>query len=50
VVVLFLSAEYRDQNASIQTGTRNFIKDTIQNTSAATPLRDLFCPIAWTTT
>jgi len=37
----FSSAEYRDQNASIQTGTRNFIKDTIQNTSAATPLRDL---------
>jgi hypothetical protein len=37
----FSSAEYRDQNASIQTGTRNFVTDTIQNTSAAAPLRDL---------
>ena len=37
----FSSAEYRDQNAPIQTGTRNFTTDEIQNTSAAAPLRDL---------
>jgi hypothetical protein len=37
----FSSAEYRDQNASIQTGKRNFSTDTIQNTSASAPLRDL---------
>ena len=37
----FSSAEYRDQNASIQTGTRNFASGTIQNTSAAAPLRDM---------
>jgi hypothetical protein len=37
----FSSVEYRDQNAPIQTGTRNFSTDTIQNTSAAAPLRDL---------
>lgn len=37
----FASAEYRDQNASIQTGARDFSTDTIDNTSAAAPLRDL---------
>ncbi|MGB7549914.1 MAG: carboxypeptidase regulatory-like domain-containing protein [Terracidiphilus sp.] len=37
----FSSAEYRDQNASIQTGKRNFSNRTIQNTAAAAPLRDL---------
>jgi len=36
----FSSAEFRDQNADIQTGTRNFTTDTIENTAAATPLRD----------
>ena len=38
---IFSSFEYRDQNASIQTGTRNFVTDTIDNTSAPAPLRDL---------
>jgi hypothetical protein len=37
----FSSAEYRDQNAAIQTGTRNFTTDTIEDTAAAAPLRDL---------
>lgn len=37
----FSSAEYRNQNASIQTGMRNFAKDAIQNNSAPAPLRDL---------
>ena len=37
----FSSAEFRDQNASLQTGTRNFVTDTIEDTAAATPLRDL---------
>lgn len=37
----FSSAEFRDQNAAIQTGTRNFTTDTIENTAAAAPLRDL---------
>ncbi len=37
----FSSAEFRDQNAEIQTGTRNFTTDTIQHTAAAAPLRDL---------
>jgi hypothetical protein len=41
----FSSAEYRDQNASIQTGARVFNSDPrkefIQNTSAASPLRDV---------
>jgi len=37
----FSSAEYRDQNAPIQTGTRSFATDEIQNTSASAPLRDL---------
>ena len=36
----FSSAEFRDQNADIQTGTRNFVTDTIAHTAAATPLRD----------
>jgi len=37
----FSSAEFRDQNAEIQTGTRNFATDTITHTAAASPLRDL---------
>jgi hypothetical protein len=37
----FSSAEFRDQNAEIQTGTRNFVTDTIEHTAAASPLRDL---------
>ncbi|MDR3775226.1 MAG: TonB-dependent receptor [Terracidiphilus sp.] len=37
----FSSAEYRDQNADIQTGTRNFATGAIEHTAAATPLRDL---------
>jgi len=37
----FTSTEYRDQNASIQTGTRDFTTDTILNSSAPAPLRDL---------
>ncbi|MGA8940072.1 MAG: carboxypeptidase-like regulatory domain-containing protein, partial [Acidobacteriaceae bacterium] len=36
----FSSFEYRDQNAAIQTGTRDFTTDTILNTSAPAPLRD----------
>jgi hypothetical protein len=36
----FTSVEYRDQNASIQTGTRDFATDTILNSAAAAPLRD----------
>ncbi|WP_158789251.1 TonB-dependent receptor domain-containing protein [Granulicella sp. L46] len=38
---IFSSVEYRDQNASILTGTRDFTKDVIDNTSAPAPLRDL---------
>ena len=34
------SFEYRDQNAALQTGARDFTNDTILNTSAAAPLRD----------
>jgi len=37
---LFTSVEYRDQNASLQTGTRDFTTDTILNTAAPAPLRD----------
>jgi len=37
----FSSAEFRDQNSSIQTGTRDFTTDTITDTAAAAPLRDL---------
>ncbi len=36
----FSSFEYRDQNAALQTGTRDFSNDTILNTSAPAPLRD----------
>ncbi len=36
----FSSVEYRDQNASLQTGTRDFTTDSILNTSAPAPLRD----------
>ena len=36
----FSSVEYRDQNAAIQTGSRNFTTDQILNTSAPAPLRD----------
>jgi hypothetical protein len=36
----FASAEYRDQNAALQTGTRDFATDEILNTSAPAPLRD----------
>ena len=36
----FSSAEFRDLNADIQTGTRNFVTDAIEHTAAATPLRD----------
>ncbi|HEY0758482.1 MAG TPA: TonB-dependent receptor [Acidisarcina sp.] len=36
----FSSFEYRDQNAALQTGTRNFATATIQHTSAPAPLRD----------
>lgn len=36
----FSSFEYRDQNAALQTGARDFETDTILNTSAAAPLRD----------
>jgi len=35
------SAEFRDQNSSIQTGTRDFTTGAINNTAAAAPLRDL---------
>src|SRR5271170_5051888 len=36
----FASAEYRNQNAAIPTGTRDFATDTILNTDAPAPLRD----------
>ncbi len=36
----FSAFEFRNQNAAIQTGTRDFSNDTILNTSAAAPLRD----------
>ncbi|MGA3372629.1 MAG: TonB-dependent receptor [Terracidiphilus sp.] len=36
----FSSAEFRDQNSSIQTGTRDFTAGTIHDTAAAAPLRD----------
>jgi hypothetical protein len=36
----FSSIEYRDQNAAIQTGSRDFTTDQILNTSASAPLRD----------
>jgi len=36
----FSSAEFRDQNSSIQTGTRDFITDAINDTAATAPLRD----------
>jgi hypothetical protein len=36
----FSSFEFRDQNAALQTGARDFTNDTILNTSAPAPLRD----------
>jgi hypothetical protein len=36
----FYSAEFRDRNSSIQTGTRNLTTDAINNTAAAAPLRN----------
>lgn len=36
----FTSFEFRDQNAALQTGTRDFATDTILHTSAPAPLRD----------
>lgn len=36
----FSSFEFRDQNASLQTGARDFATDSILNTSAPAPLRD----------
>jgi hypothetical protein len=36
----FSSFEFRDQNAALQTGTRDFTTDTILNASAPAPLRD----------
>jgi len=36
----FGSFEFRDQNASLQTGTRDFAIDRVINTSAPAPLRD----------
>jgi len=36
----FSSVEYRDQNAAMQTGSRDFQTDQIVNTSAPSPLRD----------
>ena len=36
----FTSFEFRDQNAALQTGSRDFTTDTILNTSAPAPLRD----------
>ncbi len=41
----FSSLEYRDQNAEIQTGTRDFTTDTIENTAAPAPLRDLLLAV-----
>ncbi len=37
---IFSSVEYRHQNAALQTGARHFATDSIQNTSAPSPLRD----------
>ncbi|HUZ94132.1 MAG TPA: carboxypeptidase regulatory-like domain-containing protein [Edaphobacter sp.] len=37
---IFSSFEYRDQNAALQTGTRNFTTSQVQHTSAPAPLRD----------
>jgi len=37
---IFTSFEYRNQNAALQTGTRNFATSQIQHTSAPAPLRD----------
>ncbi len=37
---IFSSVEYRHQNAALQTGARNFVTQTVQNTSAPSPLRD----------
>jgi hypothetical protein len=37
----FASLEDRDQNAALQTGSRDFTTDTIRNTSAGAPLRDV---------
>jgi hypothetical protein len=36
----FTSFEFRDQNASLQTGARDFANDSILNASAPAPLRD----------
>lgn len=36
----FTSFEYRDQNAALQTGARDFTKDAILHTAAPAPLRD----------
>jgi len=36
----FSSVEYRNQNAALQTGARNFATSEIQHTSAPSPLRD----------
>jgi hypothetical protein len=36
----FSSVEYRDQNAALQTGARDFATQQIQHTSAPAPLRD----------
>lgn len=37
----FTSLEYRDQNAALLTGTRDFTRDVILNASAPAPLRDV---------
>lgn len=37
---IFTSFEYRNQNAAVQTGARNFATSQIQHTSAPAPLRD----------
>jgi hypothetical protein len=37
---IFSSVEYRHQNAALETGARNFATQTVQNTSAPSPLRD----------